>query len=591
MGFEINTYDKKVFNQLSNGATFADNTAFFDETFTANPEKIRIQADYEFTWFAGADPYSWNIQAGLIESIAQDFLSAGFAVGQIFEFYNDWAIRETDTAEFTATIDTIQNGGTLITFTVQSGTQTTFGATESNCGIWADATEELNNMPALFVSFGMPVNSEPDSFNSLLDNSLQRYYIMNLLDTGAQSLTYSTPTIGQYSGQMTAEVTTATGKNAKRIQIKHDIIINPFWLETDTPAVLINPPNDDVKDIYSVDNVRFAGLECLRYVQEIELRATFTSLTGRRKRIYLDGNTGWFQDNFNSGSKQFELHEDSVIFNSGASTGLVFGQSNDIQFDLKATDGTDIPPNSPFAVYFSVLPPSSRYQNRSTTFVENFVYDSAVNDEGAAIVAGENGLFSAVSGVLTTIATIEMIRVTATLDLTGTQAEYNDNFIVWAGCETPNSNISDVSCNQVAQSGGAGITNLTIALDPAGGVLTFDVEAYKIPDKVEIIHNAVKKATTSMLSVNNGGSFDPNNDSTSYPSSAWYIGASAGTPPTFYADFEAATGITTLPLTLGYQQRIWWIYTPADYAVATSVTVRMTGVGGTSWKIKRICEE
>ena len=109
----------------------------------------------------------------MIESIAQDFLSAGFAVGQIFEFYNDWAIRETDTAEFTATIDTIQNGGTLITFTVQSGTQTTFGATESNCGIWADATEELNNMPSLFVSFGLPVNSEPDSFNSLLDNSLQ----------------------------------------------------------------------------------------------------------------------------------------------------------------------------------------------------------------------------------------------------------------------------------------------------------------------------------------------------------------------------------------------------------------------------------
>ena len=257
---------------------------------------------------------------------------------------------------------------------------------------------------------------------------------------------------------------------------------------------------------------------------------------------------------------------------------------------MKASNGSDIPPNSPFAVYFSVLPPSSRYQNRSTTFVENFVYDCAVNDEGAAVVAGENALFSAVSGVLTTVASVEMIRVTATLDLTGTQAEYSDNFIIWAGCESPNADISDVSCNQVAQSGGAGITDLTIALNPLGGVITFDVEAYNIRDKVEIIHNSIKVATTSNLTVNNSGVFDPNNDLTSYPNAQWYIGASGGTPPTFYSDFEIATGITTLPLTAGYQQRIWWIYTPANYAASPTCTVRISGLGSTAWAIKRICE-
>ena len=590
MGFEINTYDKKVFNQLTNGETFANNSGFFDDTFTGNPEKLRVQADYEYTWFAASDPFSWNVQAGSIESIGQDFNSLGFAVGQEFEFYNDWAIRLTDTAEFSATIDTIQNGGTLITFTVVSGAQTTIGASVSNVGIWADASLELNNTPTLLVSFGLPVNSSPDTFNSLLDNSLQRYLIVDLLPTGEQSLAISTSTSGQYTGQMTAEPITATGKNAKRIRIKHDLIVNPYWLVTDTPDVLINPPNDDVKDIYSVDNVRFAGLDCLRYVQEIEIRSKFTNPTGRKKRIYLDGNTGWFQDNFNSGAKKFELHEGSVIYNGGASTGLVFGQANDVQFDIKASDLSDIPPNSPFGVYFSVLPPDTRYQNRNTPFIANFVYDAAINTEGSAVVAGENALWSDVSGVLTTVVSIEMIRVTATLDLTGTQPEFDDNFIIWAGCESPNADISDVSCNTVAQSGGAGITDLTIALDPAGGVMIFDCNAFNIRDKYEIIHNAVKVATSSMVSVNNGGAFDPNNDDTSYPNVAWYIGASGGPIPSFYSDFEIATGITTLPMTAGFQQRIWWIYTPADYAAASTCTIRVTGKGATAWKLKRICE-
>lgn len=590
MGFEINSFEQKVFNQLTNGQTFANNTSFFDETFSGNPEKVRVQAEYEYTWFSPSDPFTWNIQTGSIESLAQDFSGDGFAVGQEFEFYSDWAGRLTGTAEFSAIIDTIQNGGSLITFTVISGTQTTTGSASSNVGIWADAAKDLNDMEAIFVSFGLPQTTESDSFESKLDSSPQRYFIDGLPDTGEATMAVTTPTVGQYTGQMTVENIPPVGKNTKRVRVKHDLVINPYWLETDTPDVLINPPSNDVKLIFSVDNPRFAGLDCLRYVQEVELRQTLTSLGRRTKRIYLDGNSGWFQDNFNSGSRQFELEEGSAIFNSGASSGLVFGQTNDVQFDIKASDDSDIPQNSPFGIYFSILPSESRYQNKTTDFVSNFAFDVAVNDEGAAVVAGENSLWSDVSGVLTLVGGINMIRVTATLDLTGTQAQFDDNYIIWAGCESPNADVSDVTCNAVASSGGTGVTDLTINLDPSGGIIIFDCKMLMQPDKCEIIHNAVKKATTSMLSVNNGGAFDPANDASNYPSFAWYIGTDSGGIPDFYSDFVTATGITTLPFTSGYQQRIWWQYTPADYAVATSVTVRVTGTDGTAWLIKRICE-
>ena len=89
MGFEINTYNKRVFNQLTNGLTFNKNLDAFDETFTGNVEKLRVQVEYEYTWFSSSDPLSWNIQTGSIESIGQNFQADGWEIGQEFEFYRN----------------------------------------------------------------------------------------------------------------------------------------------------------------------------------------------------------------------------------------------------------------------------------------------------------------------------------------------------------------------------------------------------------------------------------------------------------------------------------------------------------------------
>jgi hypothetical protein len=120
--------------------------------------------------------------------------------------------------------------------------------------------------------------------------------------------------------------------------------------------------------------------------------------------------------------------------------------------------------------------------------------------------------------------------------------------------------------------------------------MIFDIDMYSQVDKCEFIHNGVKVATTSMVSVNNGGAFDPATDASAYPNPAWYIGNNNGVIPTFYTDFEIATGITTLPFTSGYQQRLWWSYTAGDYAADPTMIVRVTGTDGTAWEIKRICQ-
>lgn len=160
-----------------------------------------------------------------------------------------------------------------------------------------------------------------------------------------------------------------------------------------------------------------------------------------------------------------------------------------------------------------------------------------------------------------------------------------------------------VACNAVVTSGGTGISDYSLVMDnPNGGVITFDFNAQSVPDKLEILHALpsnvfVKKATSSMDAANNSTSFDnvygtrpdnviPSNNVSNIPQ---FIGSAKGAVPTRYDEYVAATGITNLPFTSGMQQRVWWVYSAADYAESNQVSIRVTGDVGTAWNFTRVC--
>jgi hypothetical protein len=150
-----------------------------------------------------------------------------------------------------------------------------------------------------------------------------------------------------------------------------------------------------------------------------------------------------------------------------------------------------------------------------------------------------------------------------------------------------------VDCDATAASGGAGITEFIITLDkPSGGVVIMDFNAQGVPDKLEIIYNGVKKATSGMT-VNNAGPFDNVYGSPNIPSAEQamyidqFIGADKGTAPNRRDVFALETGITDVVATR--QQLIWFVYTASDYSIANTVVVRVTGVSGTAWDLERLC--
>ena len=150
-----------------------------------------------------------------------------------------------------------------------------------------------------------------------------------------------------------------------------------------------------------------------------------------------------------------------------------------------------------------------------------------------------------------------------------------------------------ITCNATAASGGSGVTEYTIQLDkPLGGIVIMDFTAQGVVDKLEIIHNGVKKATSGMTTAN-AGPFDDLYGNPTVPTSTQashtdqFIGTSKGAIPTRDSSFLSETGITDIVRTK--QQLIWWVYTQTDYELLNNVIVRVTGIDNTAWTLQRLC--
>lgn len=151
-----------------------------------------------------------------------------------------------------------------------------------------------------------------------------------------------------------------------------------------------------------------------------------------------------------------------------------------------------------------------------------------------------------------------------------------------------------VACNESTSSGGPGITEFVIPLETIGGVLVMDFNPQGVPDKLEILHNGIKVATSGFIGVANAGPFDDIYGDPLVPTVAntlivdQFIGTNKDVAPTRAAELLSETGLS---FTLTYQQFIWFTYDANDVINDLNAVVRITGPVGTGWNVKRHCEE
>lgn len=158
--------------------------------------------------------------------------------------------------------------------------------------------------------------------------------------------------------------------------------------------------------------------------------------------------------------------------------------------------------------------------------------------------------------------------------------------------------VPEPDCNISQSNGGTGLEDIVYDLSPSGGVVTLHFNSAYYADKLEIIHNSVKKATTGMT-VPNEGPFDgaygipgsigiAPNTSADTVAIDQFIGSGKGSWSVRISEYESETGLNIPTYSQG--QMIWWIYTPADYLISPVVTARIIGpLDITSWNVTKLC--
>ena len=170
----------------------------------------------------------------------------------------------------------------------------------------------------------------------------------------------------------------------QKFKIIHYTKVTPLFL-TDQYTDLEN----------GINPVYFQNTECLKYIQKLEAYYSYndpnrilTYESSEDINLNLIGNTGGFNENFNSGITNYSI--DSITYSSGTELELT---TNETQVEIVVKNLTDTPfsnNNTKFTLNFIRAPfDATEYQNNTKTLDQNFTFDTALNTVGSAAVNGD----------------------------------------------------------------------------------------------------------------------------------------------------------------------------------------------------------
>jgi hypothetical protein len=201
---------------------------------------------------------------------------------------------------------------------------------------------------------------------------------------------------------------------AQKFTLTHETIITPLFLagqrfnldNNESPDYL--DASNALKYIVSIDAGR--NINDPNFIQTVDFTA-------------LDGNVGWFNENFNGGTNNYSISD--VRYKNQALETITSVELTDniqtVEIDVYSANGVFNPIYTEFDLTFFILPENKDdYRNNGKTIVENFYLDKAFNTVGAAAVAGDNDgtdyeIFNQVSA---TFVDANNITITAEVDLT-----------------------------------------------------------------------------------------------------------------------------------------------------------------------------
>ncbi len=382
-------------NKLKNGSSFADNLTDFTTNLTGNVmEENQCIINCSVEWFANADlTDSWNVDAvnNIITRTIGSFELDGFAVGQKFRFISGWSTDNSAPNEFEGVITFIRQEGKRLDFTLTSGVIASTG-NQTNVGIRALGNVSENYLTGLVYQFGFVENDDNTEFNSLVTGNEMSYQAGNIPRVvGNQNMSpVGTILDWQTGGALVSFI--SESDYVQSFRITHTYKINPWFREGETEATKNNiPPNE------------FAGANSLKHVFNVDFRKALSNpnISIQSTQDSNLGSVGFYDENYNGLGNNYNI--ESVTYEDVLSTNNVNAlQTNKrtrVTIEVSKAIGS-FAAGQRAGLFVSLLAPQSIYQDKTTTLIDNFIYDSIYHNEGGGTTLGLNVIRSITSSIV-----------------------------------------------------------------------------------------------------------------------------------------------------------------------------------------------
>jgi hypothetical protein len=244
---------------------------------------------------------------------------------------------------------------------------------------------------SIYYKWNFIENSESTSFASKIDGSEQVLYQKDL------DASVVTPVSMMFTGNKSYQIGSATIQGAgidngltdgvynSKFKIIHNTFITPFFLSSQLDGLL----NFTAPTYYFNE-------KCLKGIFDIEALYNYND-PNRIQTIELTevkGNTGWFNENFNTGITNYSLG--SVIYKNNLAVTIpsIELSTDETSIEIIINNTTDTPfsnNNTKFTLNFIRLPDEEAdYQLNGNDIIDNFTFDRALQTVGSAPVNGDN---------------------------------------------------------------------------------------------------------------------------------------------------------------------------------------------------------